>query len=49
MVLNILRKEAFGRQRIDTVKISDAKAWLIKLQKEDGRGHSTVKAIRGGG
>lgn len=47
MVLNILRKEAFGRQRIDMVKISDAKAWLIKLQKEDGRGHSTVKAIRG--
>ena len=45
-VLNIIRKEAFGQIRIDRVKISDAKAWLIKLQK-DGRGYSTIHAIRG--
>ena len=46
-VLNILKKEAFCQTRIDRVKQSDAKAWLIKLQKKDGRGWSTIHAIRG--
>lgn len=46
-VMNILRKETFGRKRIDTVKISDAKLFLIKLQKEDGRGYSSIHCIRG--
>ena len=32
--------------RIDKVKFSDAKAWLIKLQK-DGRGYSSIHSIRG--
>ena len=32
-VVGILKKEAFGCLRIDKVKLSDAKAWLIKLQK----------------
>ena len=32
-VVGILKKEAFGSLRIDKVKLSDAKAWLIKLQK----------------
>ncbi|MBQ9950950.1 MAG: site-specific integrase [Clostridia bacterium] len=45
-VLNILRKEEFGKQIVDKVRISDAKLWLIKLQ-EDGRGYSTIHAIRG--
>ena len=36
-VINIIKKEDFGSKRIDKVKMSDAKAWLIKLQK-DGRG-----------
>lgn len=45
-VLNILKKEDFGRQRIDKVKISDAKLWLIQLQK-NGRGFSTIRTIRG--
>ena len=31
-VLNILKKEAFSQMRIDKVKLSDAKAFLIKLQ-----------------
>ena len=35
-VINVLKKEAFGRQRIDKVRLSDAKAWLIKLQQVDG-------------
>ena len=46
-VLNIIRQETFGSLRIDKVKLSDAKAWLIKLQKQDGRGYSTIHAIRG--
>lgn len=45
-VLNILKKEDFGNLRIDKVKQSDAKAWLIKLQK-DGRGYSTIQSVRG--
>ena len=45
-VVNILKKEPFGQQRIDKVKTYDAKAWLIKLQ-EDGRGYSTIHSIRG--
>ena len=45
-VINIIAKESFGRMRIDKVHLSDAKAWLIKLQK-DGRGYSTIHSIRG--
>ena len=45
-VLNIIKKEDFGRQRIDRVKLSDAKCWLIKLQ-QDGRGYSSIHSIRG--
>lgn len=43
-VINMLKKEDFGKQRIDKVRLSDAKAWLIKLQQVDGRG--TVRFIR---
>lgn len=45
-VTNLLKKEDFGKKRIDKVKISDAKAWLIRLQK-DGRGYSSIRTIRG--
>ncbi len=45
-VINIIAKEAFGQKRIDKVKLSDAKAWLIKLQ-DDGRGYSTIHTVRG--
>ena len=45
-VINIIKKESFGKQRIDRVKISDARAWLIKLQK-DGRSYSSIHSIRG--
>ena len=45
-VLNIIKKEDFGRQRIDRVKLSDAKCWLIKLQQDD-RGYSSIHSIRG--
>ena len=46
-VINVLKKEPFGRIRIDKVKTSDAKSWLIKLQKKDGRGYSSIHSIRG--
>ena len=46
-VLNIIRKEDFGKMRIDKVKQSDAKAWLIKMQMVDGRGYSSIHSIRG--
>lgn len=45
-VLNLLKKDEFGHRRIDKVKLSDAKAWLIQLQK-NGRGFSTIRTIRG--
>jgi len=41
-----LKKKRFGQKRIDKVKLSDAKAWLIKLQA-DGRGYSTIHTVRG--
>lgn len=46
-VLNLLRKDNFGKQRIDQVKLSDAKAWLVKLQQVDGKGYSSIHTIRG--
>lgn len=45
-VINIIKKEQFGSIKIDKVKLSDAKGWLIKLQK-DGRGYSTIHTVRG--
>lgn len=45
-VINIIAKEPFGQKRIDKVKLSDAKAWLIKLQ-DDGRGYNTIHTVRG--
>ena len=46
-VTNILEKEEFGAKRIDKVKLSDAKEWLIKLQDQDGRSYSSIHTIRG--
>lgn len=46
-VKNILKEEAFAQQKISKIKTSDAKLFLIKMQQEDKRGHSTVKTVRG--
>ena len=46
-VLNILKGEEFAKKKISQIKTSDAKLFLIKLQKEDGRGYSSVATIRG--
>ena len=45
-VVNILKKEKFVGMRIDRVKISDAKCWLIQLQ-QNGRSYSSIHSIRG--
>lgn len=45
-VLNILKKENFGRMQIGRVKLSDAKRWFIKLQA-DGKGYSSIQSVRG--
>lgn len=45
-VRNLLAKEEFSQKKIGSVKTSDAKLFLIKLQ-EDGKGCSTIKTVRG--
>lgn len=44
-VTNLIKKEEFSARRIDKVKLSDAKAWMIKLQN-DGRGYSSICSVR---
>ena len=46
-VINILTNEAFSYRQIKDIRHSDAKLFLIKLQKEDKRGYSTIHNIRG--
>ena len=45
-VLNLVKKEDFGYRKISTIKVSDAKQWFAKLQK-DGHGYSTITSVRG--
>ena len=45
-VLNIAKKEDFCYRTINTIRTSDAKLWLMKLQR-DGRGYSTITSVRG--
>ena len=44
-VINIIKKEAFGANRIEKVKLSDAREWLIRLQ-DNGKGYSSIHSIR---
>jgi site-specific recombinase XerD len=46
-VVNILEKEAFSHLPIKKIRHSDAKLFLIKLQKEDGQSYSSIHSIRG--
>ena len=45
--INFLEKDPFGQRRIDSIKISDAKLWLISMQQRQGKGYSTIHTIRG--
>lgn len=46
-VVNFLAKEPFGGKKIGSIKRSDEKLFLIKLQQEDGKSYSTIHTIRG--
>ena len=46
-VIHLLKEDSFGSKRIDKVRLSDAKGWLIKLQQEDGKSYSSIHSIRG--
>lgn len=46
-VINLLERDPFGEKRIDKVRLSDAKSWLIKLQQEDKKSFSAIHSIRG--
>lgn len=45
-VINLLKKEDFGKQAINSIKPSDAKIWLIDLQ-DRGKRYSSIHTIRG--
>lgn len=44
--VNRLKRDGFGQRKIKDVKISDAKLWLIQLQK-NGLGYSSIQNVRG--
>ena len=46
-VLRLLERDPFGAKRIDRVRLSDAKEWLIKLQQVDKKSYSSIHTIRG--
>lgn len=46
-VRNLLQDDPFGKRKITTVKSRDAKDFLVKLQRRDGKGYSTVHTVRG--
>lgn len=45
-VVNRLKNDAFGMKKINSIKTSDAKLWLIALQ-DGGLSYSSVKSVRG--
>lgn len=45
-VQNLLDKDEFGHRKIDKVKYSDAKIFLVRQQTE-GRSYSSIQSIRG--
>lgn len=44
---NFLEKEPFGGKKISSIKTSDAKLFLIKLQEVDGKSYSSIHTLRG--
>lgn len=46
-VQKFLENEPFGGKKISSVKTSDAKMFLIKLQEVDGKSYSSIHTIRG--
>ena len=46
-IMNFLKNHPFAGRKIATVRMSDAKAFFIKLQKEEGRSYSFIHSLRG--
>jgi len=46
-VQRVLAKEPFAQKKIRSIKTSDAKLFLIKLQQEDRKSYSSIHNIRG--
>ena len=46
-VINLLKTDPFGKKRIDNVRLSDAKCWLIYLQQVEKKSYSSIHSIRG--
>ena len=46
-VQKFLDKNEFGSRKIGTIRTSDAKLFLIKLQQEGGKSYSSIHTIRG--
>lgn len=46
-VRNILASKPFGSLPINKIKYSDAKLFLIRLQRDDGRSFSSIHSVRG--
>ena len=46
-VVNMLTNDPFGKKRIDTITVSEAKIYLIQLQEIQKKSYSTIHTIRG--
>lgn len=46
-VVNVLKKDAFGSRKINSINVMEAKAWILKLQEEDKKSYSSIHTIRG--
>lgn len=46
-VQNWLKVDPFGKKNISKINVDIAKAWLISLQDEHGKGFSSIHSIRG--
>ncbi len=46
-VKNFLADHPFGGKKIDSIRTSDAKLFLIHLQQEEGRSYSWIHSLRG--
>ena len=46
-VVNVLKKDRFGSQKINQINTMDAKSWILKLQSDDKKSYSSIHTIRG--
>jgi len=46
-VIKLLENDSFGAERICSVHTSDAKLWLVNLQRKGGKKYSSIHNIRG--